>query len=52
MIQVNDPASELVYLIQDKVSAKRFEDLLKLSSALDEVEKPDFHFLTPGERAS
>ena len=47
---LHDPASELVYLIQDKVSAERFPALVNLSSDLDQVKKPDFHFLTPEER--
>ena len=47
---LHDPASELVYLIQDKVSAERFRALVNLSSDLDQVKKPDFHFLTPEER--
>ena len=46
----NHPASELVYLIQSKVSAERFQALLNLSSNLDDDNEPDFHFLTPGER--
>jgi hypothetical protein len=48
--EYNHPPSELVYLIQGKVSAQRFQALLSLSANLDDVEKPDFHFLTPGER--
>jgi len=48
--QNHDPPSELVYLIQTKVSVQRFEALLNLSSNLDNVEEPDFHFLTPDER--
>jgi hypothetical protein len=44
--ELNDPPSELVYLIQNKVSAERFQALLNLSSNLDHVKKPDFHFLT------
>jgi len=48
--ELHDLASELVYLIQDKVSSERFEALLNYSSDLDDVEKPGFHFLTPEER--
>jgi hypothetical protein len=48
--ELNDPASELVYLIQDQVSAERFRALVNDSSGLDQVEKPNFHFLTPEER--
>jgi hypothetical protein len=48
--EYNAPASELVYLIKDKVSAERFQALVNNSSNLDEVEKPDFHFLTADER--
>jgi hypothetical protein len=47
---LNHPASQLVYWIQDKVSAERFRALVNISSGLDQVEKPDFHFLTPEER--
>jgi hypothetical protein len=35
---------------KDKVSAERFQALVNNSSNLDEVEKPDFHFLTADER--
>jgi hypothetical protein len=48
--ECNAPQSELIYLIEDKVSAERFQALVKLSSGLDQIKSPDFHFLNPGER--
>jgi hypothetical protein len=48
--EMNEPASELVYLIEGKVSTERFRALLKMSANLDEIDRLDFHFLTPGER--
>lgn len=47
----NSPASELVYLIEDAVSAERFEELLELSEQLDDVDDPSFAFLGNGERS-
>ena len=47
----NSPASEIVYLIEDDVPAKRFKELVKKSSKLDEVAAPKFNFLTVHERA-
>lgn len=47
----NSPASELVYLIEDAVSAERFEELLKQSEQLDDVDDPGFAFLSNGERS-
>ncbi len=46
----NSPASELVHLIEDAVSAERFEELLKQSEQLDDVDDPRFAFLSNGER--
>ena len=48
--ELNDPANELVYLIQEKVSAERLQSILNYSTGLDSFDKPDFHFLTPNER--
>lgn len=47
----NSPASELVYLIEDAVSAERFEELLKQSEQLDDVNDPSFAFLSNCERS-
>ena len=47
----NSPASELVYLIEEAVSAERFQQLLKHSEPLDESDDPSFAFLTKGERS-
>ena len=47
----NSPASELVYLIEDAVSAERFEELLKQSEQLDDVDDLSFAFLSKGERS-
>jgi len=47
----NSPASELVYLIEDAVSAERFQQLLKHSESLDDADDPSFTFLTKGERS-
>lgn len=47
----NSPASELVYLIEEAVSAERFQQLLKHSKPLDESDDPSFAFLTKGERS-
>ena len=44
------PASEIMYLIEDKVSPKRFQTLLKNFLTLDAVENPKFDFLTEPER--
>lgn len=44
--QYNSPASELVHLIEDAVSAERFQQLLKHSEPLDESDDPSFEFLT------
>jgi hypothetical protein len=44
----NSPASELVYLIEDAVSAERFQQLLKHSEPLDDADDPSFAFLTKG----
>lgn len=44
------PASELIHLLQGKVSAKRFKSLLAKSARLDDDEAPTFDFLTAGER--
>jgi len=48
----NFPASELVYLIEEVVSAERFQQLLKHSESLDESDDPSFAFLTKGRRPS
>lgn len=47
----NSPASEPVYLIEEAVSAERFQQLLKHSEPLDESDDPSFAFLTKGERS-
>jgi len=47
----NSPASELVYLIEDAVSAERFQQLLKDSEPLDDADDPSFAFLTKVERS-
>jgi len=47
----NSPASELVYLIEEAVTAERFQQLLKHSEPLDESDEPSFAFLTKGERS-
>ena len=47
----NSPASELVYLIEDAVSAERFQQLLKHSESVDESDDPSFAFMTTGERS-
>jgi hypothetical protein len=47
----NSPASELVYLIEEAVTAERFQQLLKHSEPLDESEDPSFAFLTKAERS-
>ena len=47
----NSPASELVYLIEEAVSAERFQQLLTHSEPLDESDDPSFAFLTKGERS-
>ena len=47
----HSPASELVYLIEDAVSAERFQQLLKHSEPLDDTDDPSFAFLTKGERS-
>jgi hypothetical protein len=47
----NSPASELVYLIEEAVTAERFQQLLKHSEPLDESDDPSFAFLTKGERS-
>jgi hypothetical protein len=49
--ECNSPASEVVYMIEDSVDPERFEELLRLSEPLDEVEKPSFSFLTKSERS-
>ncbi|MBP7394699.1 MAG: hypothetical protein KA945_12805 [Zoogloea sp.] len=48
----NSPASDLVYLIEEAVSAERFQQLLKHSESLDESDDPSFAFLTKGRRPS
>jgi hypothetical protein len=50
--QVNDPPSELVYLIEDAVEGERFHQLLFESEPLDDMEEPNFAFLTKDERSS
>jgi hypothetical protein len=45
-----DPASEIVYIIQHKVSAERFQQLLELSEGLDATDSPSFQFLSKEER--
>ncbi len=44
------PASELVYLIENTVDAKRFQRLLELSMPLDDAAAPSFSFLLKKER--
>jgi hypothetical protein len=44
------PASEIVYLIEGKVPPERFKELLEKSAPLDDIEEPQFDFLTPDER--
>lgn len=46
----NPPASILVYLIENSVDAKRFQQLLELSVPLDEAETPRFSFLLQNEQ--
>jgi hypothetical protein len=47
----HDPASEVVYFIQNDVTPERFEELLALSEPLDNQDKPQFSFLTKDERS-
>lgn len=44
------PASEIVYLIDGKVPPERFKELLQKSAPLDDIEEPQFDFLTRDER--
>jgi hypothetical protein len=46
----SDLRSEIVYLIEDQVSPRRFKQLLRLSESLDDMDVPDFSFLKPKER--
>lgn len=48
--QMQSPASEVVYLIEDQVEPDRFAELQTLSEPLDETDNPKFDFLTKGER--
>lgn len=46
------PASEFVYRLQGRVAPERFDELVRESAHLDEVERPSFDFLTAPERAA
>jgi hypothetical protein len=46
----SSPVSEIVYLIEDKVSPQRFQELLTKSAGLDDKREPKFDFLTAEER--
>jgi len=47
----NSLASELVYLIEETVTAERFQQLLQHSEPLDESDDPSFTFLNKSERS-
>jgi hypothetical protein len=48
----NSPAFEVVCMIEDSVDPERFEELVRLSEPLDDVEKPRLSFLTWSERCA
>lgn len=47
----NPPGSEVIYLIRDSTDPDRFAELLQLAEAEDDVDEPDFSFLTGTERS-
>ncbi len=48
--QQTSPVSEIIYLIENKVRAERFNILREKFSSLDDVKQPTFDFLIPEER--
>jgi len=48
----NSSASEVVCMIEDSVDPERFEELVRLSEPLDDIEKPRLSFLTRSERSA
>ena len=47
----NPPTSDVIYLIRDSTDPDRFAELLQLAKAQDDVDEPDFSFLTGTERS-